>query len=155
MAVTPLTLSGPDKGGSFEYHWAGAYLQAHLLSDVGKKRTRNEDGCIICAPEDKRIANDRGIFLAVADGMGGVSGGDFASRLALQTMVEEYYGSQEPNIPARLRDSIERANRRIFEEAENHPEYYGMGTTVSALAIIGDHVYIAQVGDSRVYLRRG
>ncbi|MBX7257124.1 MAG: Stp1/IreP family PP2C-type Ser/Thr phosphatase [Candidatus Hydrogenedentes bacterium] len=155
MAVIPLTQSGPDKGGSFEYHWAGSYLQAHLLSDVGKKRTRNEDGCILCAPEDRLIVNERGVFLAVADGMGGVSGGDFASRLALQTMVDEYYNSTEQNVPSRLRDSIEQANRRIFEEAENHPEYFGMGTTVSAVTIIGDHAYIAQVGDSRVYLRRG
>jgi protein phosphatase len=108
----------------------------------------------MCAPDDARVVQERGMLFAVADGMGGVSGGDFASRLSLQTLVEEYYARRESNIPARLTESISQANRRIYQEAENHPEFYGMGTTVSALLIDGDHAYIAQVGDSRVYLLR-
>lgn len=108
----------------------------------------------MCAPDDPRTVQERGLLFAVADGMGGVSGGDFASRLALQTLAEEYYARRESNIPARLSESISQANRRIYQEAENHPEYYGMGTTVSALLVDGDHAYVAQVGDSRVYLLR-
>ncbi|MCL4692033.1 MAG: Stp1/IreP family PP2C-type Ser/Thr phosphatase [Candidatus Hydrogenedentes bacterium] len=154
MAVIAHTHTGPEKGGNYEYHWSGAYLEAHLISDVGKKRSRNEDSCAMCAPDDPRIVQERGLLFAVADGMGGVSGGDFASRLALQTLAEEYYARRESNIPIRLNESISQANRRIYQEAENHPEYYGMGTTVSALLIDGDHAYIAQVGDSRVYLLR-
>jgi protein phosphatase len=154
MAAIAHTHTGPEKGGNYEYHWSGAYLDAHLISDVGKKRSRNEDSCAMCAPDDARIVQERGMLFAVADGMGGVSGGDFASRLSLQTLVEEYYARRESNIPARLTESINQANRRIYQEAENHPEFYGMGTTVSALLIDGDHAYIAQVGDSRVYLLR-
>lgn len=154
MAVIPNTEIGPARGGNFEYHWTGPFLDAHLLSDVGKKRSRNEDGCTLCVPEDKDLARERGILFAVADGMGGVSGGDFASRLALQTLVEEYYARTEPTTPARLSEAVSQANRRIYQEAENHPEYFGMGTTVSALLIHGDHAYIAHVGDSRVYLLR-
>ncbi len=108
----------------------------------------------MCAPDDPRIVQERGLLFAVADGMGGVSGGDFASRLALQTIAEEYYARRESSVPIRLSESISQANRRIYQEAENHPEYYGMGTTVSALLVDGDHAYIAQVGDSRVYLLR-
>lgn len=154
MALVPLTQGGPDSGENYEYRWSSGYLQAHFLSDVGKKRTQNEDYCILCAPEDRDLERDRGFLFAVADGMGGVSGGEFASRLALHTVAEHYYQGSEETAPARLRESVNLANRRIYEEAENHPEYQGMGTTVSAVAIKGDHAYIAQVGDSRVYLAR-
>ncbi len=154
MAVISKTHTGPEKGGNYEHHWFGPYLEAHLISDVGKKRSRNEDSCAICAPDDQRVVEERGVLFAVADGMGGVSGGDFASRLSLRTLVEEYYARREPGIPARLSESISQANRRIYQEAENHPEFYGMGTTMSTLLIDGDHAYIAQVGDSRVYLLR-
>ena len=154
MASIPLTRGGPQSGGSFEYQWSGDFLQVHLLSDVGKKRTKNEDYCILCAPEDKRLAHERGILFSVADGMGGVSGGEFASRLALHTIVEHYYTDPEETIPERLLKAINTANQRIFEEAENHPEYHGMGTTVSVVVVDGDYAYIGQVGDSRVYLTR-
>ena len=154
MALIPVTKAGPDETGSFEFHWSGEHLDAHMLTDVGSKRTRNEDGCILCAPEDESIAKERGYLFAVADGMGGVSGGEFASRLALQTLIEEYYARPSDSVTTRMRESVEQANRRIQEEAENHPEYYGMGTTISALLVHGDTAYIAQVGDSRVYLLR-
>ncbi|NUM53148.1 MAG: Stp1/IreP family PP2C-type Ser/Thr phosphatase [Candidatus Hydrogenedentes bacterium] len=154
MAVIPQTQLGPPRGGNFEYHWSGPFLEAHLLSDVGKKRQRNEDGCTLCVPEDRELARERGILFAVADGMGGVSGGDFASRLGLQTLVEEYYARNETTAPERLQEAVSQANRRIFQEAENHPEFYGMGTTMCALLVHGDHAYIAHVGDSRLYLYR-
>ncbi len=154
MAVVAQTQLGPPRGGNFEYHWSGPFLEAHLLSDVGKKRQRNEDGCTICIPDDKELARDRGLMFAVADGMGGVSGGDFASRLGLQTLVEEYYARTETTVPQRLQEAVGHANRRIFQEAENHPEFYGMGTTMCALIVHGDHAYIAHVGDSRLYLFR-
>ena len=154
MAVVAQTQLGPPRGGNFEYHWSGPFLEAHLLSDVGKKRQRNEDGCTICIPDDKELARERGLMFAVADGMGGVSGGDFASRLGLQTLVEEYYARTETTVPLRLNEAVSQANRRIFQEAENHPEYYGMGTTMCALVVHGDHAYIGHVGDSRLYLFR-
>jgi len=154
MPIIPLTRSGPENGGNFEYPWTGPYLQVHLLSDVGEKRSKNEDCCLVCIPENRNLLDDRGILVAVADGMGGVSGGAFASRLALETAVDYYYSAQTRLIPARMREAVQQANQRIFEEAANHPEYYGMGTTVSAVVVKGDHAYVAQVGDSRVYVAR-
>lgn len=153
MAGAILTRTGPEAGGNFEYQWAGDFIQAHLLSDVGKKRNHNEDSCMLCVPEDRSALAEQGLLFAVADGMGGVSGGEFASRLALQTLADEYYGSTG-SIPARLRESLRKANLRIYEEAEHNPQYHGMGTTVSAVALQGDCAYIAQVGDSRVYMSR-
>ncbi len=155
MAATYTKLDGPDDGGNMEHSWQGSYLQAHLLSDVGKKRNFNEDRCVVSAPEHPDAAHERGVLFAVADGMGGVSGGGFASRLALDALVDEYFTGDSPSICRRLRQSIEVANRRIFEEAFSQPQYAGMGTTVSAMLVHGDNAYVAQVGDSRVYLFRG
>ena len=53
-----------------------------------------------------------------------------------------------------LENALQKANQRVFSEAEQNPEYQGMGTTVSAVVIHGDCAYAAQVGDSRVYMSR-
>ena len=155
MASIPQTHCGSETGGNYEFAWRGDFLEVQLLSDVGKKRSQNQDFCGLCAPEDEHLARERGILCAVADGMGGVLGGEYASQLALNTIVERYYKSAEPRIPERIRQAVAAANHRIFEAAETNPEYHGMGTTVSAVVVDGDHAYIAQVGDSRVYLARG
>lgn len=152
MAGIPLTRTGPESGGNYESQWRGEFLHVHLLSDIGRKRTRNEDACLMCAPEDKDLAGKRGYLFAVADGMGGVSGGEFASKAALQKISEGYFAGRGTTITARLREAVQQANQHIFEEAENNPNYYGMGTTVSAVLIHGDCAYVAQVGDSRVYM---
>ncbi len=154
MSAVPLTKYGPDKGGNYEYQWKGQFLEAHFLSDIGKQREHNEDCCILCAPEDASLVQDRGILFAVADGMGGASAGEFASRLALQTLCEEYFSGSRKGIPAGLVRAVERANRRIYEEAESNPQYQGMGTTISAVLVRGHWAYVAQVGDSRVYVAR-
>ncbi len=154
MPVPPFVRLGPEDGGNFEFHWMNGYLEAHFISDVGKKRQHNEDSCILCLPEDDAMVAHRGRLFAVADGMGGASAGEFASRLALTTITEEYYAGEAPNLPEHLRGAIERANERVFNEAINNPAYEGMGTTATSLLVRGDCAYIGQVGDSRVYLSR-
>ena len=112
-------------------------------TDTGRVRKGNEDAF---------LAVD-GLF-AVADGMGGASAGEYASRMALHTLNSAYFKGPAQPIPTALRAAVESANEKIFEESENNPEYSGMGTTVSAVVVQGDWAYIAQVGDSRVYLLR-
>jgi protein phosphatase len=150
----PLTQMGPADGGNFEYHWADGFAEAHLLSDVGKKRKRNEDTCTMCVPANRELLEKRGMLFAVADGMGGASAGDFASHLALNVILDDYFRGHAPTIPDGLRNAIEEANRLVFAESEVNPERRGMGTTVSLLLARGDCGYIAQVGDSRVYIAR-
>ncbi len=145
---------GPLDGHHFQHHWEGAGLQACLLSDLGKRRKNNEDSCILCVPEDDRIREKRGMVFALADGMGGATAGEYASRMALNVLVHRYYEGEDDSIPRSLKVAIERANLEVFEEAEVNPALSGMGTTVSAMVILGDWAYIAQVGDSRVYLHR-
>ena len=159
MAPIPLTHSGPADGGNYEYRWQGDYVHSHLLTDVGKKRRKNEDACILCAPEDEVLFEHNGMLFAVADGMGGASAGELASHLALDTAIERYYATaanrSRHGIPALLREALSAANSTIFSEASKDPDRQGMGTTVSAVVVRGDCCYVAQVGDSRVYVSRG
>lgn len=152
--LIPGAVAGPADGKNFEASWSGAYLEAHMMTDVGLKRQKNEDSCLMCAPEDATLAGRKGLFFSVADGMGGASAGEFASRMSLRAMHNAYYTGPSGPIPTSLEDALEEANQCVFEEAEVNPDYAGMGTTVSAVLIDGGWAYIAQVGDSRVYLLR-
>ena len=146
---------GPEDGLNCSFQWGGEYVRVILRSDVGRKRKNNEDSCMVLAPGEQEDMERRGILFAVADGMGGASAGEHASRLALQCLAEGYYDPGfHGGTPQALRAAIELANMTVFEESEDNPAYAGMGTTMSAVAVMGNWGYIAQVGDSRVYLVR-
>jgi protein phosphatase len=119
------------------------HLRAAAQSDVGRRRRTNEDRY----GEDAAL----GLFL-VADGMGGHTAGQVASRLAIETMLE---GVREHgaggSLTERLRGAVARSNRHIFSTAEAHAELSGMGTTLVALLVSGARAAVAHVGDSRVY----
>ena len=131
------------------------------LTDVGRRRERNEDSFLI----------DEGLNLyAVADGMGGHLGGDFASRMAVGTLAEvvgmlerdpdmtlpESRFPIKPGEPqGYLRYAIDLASARIFEKSHEDPSLRGMGTTAVALFLRQNKAYVANVGDSRVYRIRG
>ena len=151
----PGTQYGPTDGRNYESAWRGDYLEAFLVSDVGMRRENNEDSCILCVPEDERLVGERGMLFSVADGMGGASAGEHASNMALQRLCEHYFsGTLEGGVPTALGAALEQSNGDVFAEAQVHNEYAGMGTTVSVIVVQGDWMYIAQVGDSRVYLLR-
>jgi protein phosphatase len=153
--AAPITFLGPEDGLNCSFKWTGRCLHAHLCSDLGRKRHNNEDSCLLCAPEEPRFLERRGVLFAVADGMGGASAGERASRLALETIAARYYDeTQRGFAPIALRGAIEAANDAVYDEAEGSADYAGMGTTASVLAIMGNWAYIAQVGDSRIYLSR-
>ena len=145
---------GPDAGGNFEKEWTNGSLVIHLLSDVGRKREHNEDSCAMCSPNDARVLDRLGIVVAVADGMGGASAGEHASRLALTSFLNHYYNNLTDSIPEALSAAIKEANRKVNTEANANPEFDGMGTTLSVAILHGDNVYIGQVGDSRVYVQK-
>lgn len=151
----PDVFHGPLDAHSFHKSWKKDYLESILVSDVGKKRTNNEDSCILFAPSDEGLKESRGTLFAVADGMGGASAGEYASRKTLEWVCKKYYEkSAHMLVPQMLRVAVDSANEFVFNESESNPEYSGMGTTLSAMVILGNWAYIAQVGDSRVYLLR-
>jgi protein phosphatase len=126
-----------------------------MLSDIGCHRTINEDSGKIVHPGDPEEMARKGILVAVADGMGGHEAGEVASRMAVETVARVYYASPE-GPGAALAAGFHEANREIHEFAGRKPELTGMGTTCSVLAVAGDAVCAAHVGDSRIYLvRRG
>lgn len=155
MSIPRITKIGPEKGDGFEFEWECSYLHAHLLSDVGNKREHNEDACMLSVPEDPALTRSDGALFAVADGMGGASAGECASRWTLETLADRVFAEGEGSIPVRLCEAIEAANQRVYEQASSDPEqYYGMGTTASVVVVRGNYAYVVQVGDSRVYIVR-
>ena len=120
-----------------------------LLSHRGLVRERNEDvhGRII-TPEGE-------LMLVVADGMGGHVGGEVASRVAMEAILE-IAASSHVDPEAMLREAIAEANQRILDHGDRELELAGMGTTVVALLLHpGGSAWTAHVGDSRAYLQRG
>jgi serine/threonine protein phosphatase PrpC len=122
------------------------------LSSVGRVRERNEDYFGYFAPSDALAKKGR-LFL-VADGMGGETAGDVASRLAVETVRDAYFGDPGDDPTAVLRASLEAANRVIYDRARTQPEGTRMGTTCTALVVRDDVACVAHVGDTRAYLIR-
>ncbi len=94
-------------------------------------------------------------LVIVCDGMGGSNAGEVASRMAVDTVAREF-AAAAPTDPAQaLAHAVEVANDEIWELSRTRPDLNGMGTTCTVLALKGDHVLVAHVGDSRAYLVRG
>jgi protein phosphatase len=125
-----------------------------MQSQTGCVRQHNEDavGCMIPRNDDPLAL--AGALAVVADGMGGHAAGEVASQIALRAMLHAYYASDRPP-PDALAAALAAANHAICERADVDPGCEGMGTTCSAVAIVDDRAYMANVGDSRIYLLRG
>ena len=133
-------------------------LKYWAATDVGRKRTHNEDNFLI--DQDIRL-------FVVADGMGGHASGEVASAMAVHTIRailrrESDLCEQDRRDPGwhmelctLLEYAVHVACERIYRKGLQEPEKKGMGTTVVCLLIVGDRGYIAYVGDSRIYLLRG
>lgn len=129
-------------------------VKAFVLSDLGNIRTNNEDVGMFYRIADDAVTLEKGYLLMVADGMGGHKAGEVASKLAVETVSKEYFrvngsnGSVEKN----LAKAFAMANKKIFDLAASQKSFHGMGTTCTALVVVGDAVYYAHAGDSRAYL---
>ncbi|HWZ57689.1 MAG TPA: Stp1/IreP family PP2C-type Ser/Thr phosphatase [Gemmatimonadaceae bacterium] len=146
------------------------------ITDVGRTREHNEDAFVVTdlaspkpAPispaasrEQTYVPGDRGALFMVADGMGGAAAGEIASSMAVDAVLGEMRirwvngpaGGDPVAFAAALHAATQVANERIHRYATDHPENRGMGTTATVAGVLGDTLYIAQVGDSRAYLMR-
>jgi serine/threonine protein phosphatase PrpC len=125
------------------------------LTDVGCQRQNNEDRCGYWEAASDQQFERSGRLAIVADGMGGYEGGQEASRIAVET-IEELYSEESSDDPQSvLVSSMQAAHRRILDYADQHPQNRGMGTTCTAISIVGDRLFFAHVGDSRLYRLRG
>lgn len=114
------------------------------LSDPGRLRERNEDA--IAARPDIGLA-------VLADGMGGHQAGDVASRMAVDIVTRRI--TEHPAGPApAVEEAIQQANSAIYDAAQGRADYRGMGSTVVVALFSGSHLWVAHVGDSRLYRLR-
>ena len=129
-------------------------IEACSLTDVGLQRADNEDSYLYWEPESEQEFYRKGRLAVVADGMGGYEGGQEASRLAVETVRHVYdrYSADDPQ--GALSTAFQTAHDTIQRYAFEHPQFHGMGTTCTALAIVGRQLFFAHVGDSRLYLVR-
>lgn len=124
-------------------------------SVIGHVRDQNEDSYAVLYGDDAS-----GSLAVVCDGMGGVAGGEIASRIVCETFYGYplYREGVKPFNAGTNRRRLERliqiAHHKVYAFAQDHPRYQGMGTTVSALLFLEDILVFAHVGDSRIYRLR-
>lgn len=123
-------------------------MKVYAETDIGQKRQMNQD--FVYASEQP-VGNLPNLFV-VADGMGGHNAGDFASRFGVSVLVETVRKDTNFNPVKILRHGLEAANDLVLHQAKKDAAMAGMGTTMVAVTIVGNYAYIANVGDSRLYL---
>ena len=129
-------------------------MEAFAKTDIGKARDMNQDYYYI-SPEQSLIN-----LYILADGMGGYTGGEIASKLAtisaknyIESNFEETLTEKE-EIVKLIKDSMEYANMVVYEKSKENKELEGMGTTLEVCLIYNNIVYIGHIGDSRIYIQR-
>jgi protein phosphatase len=120
------------------------------MTDIGRVRTANQDYVYASA---ESVGNLPNLYL-VADGMGGHKAGDYASRYISEHLVEHIKQAEDSEIIPLLRGGIEKVNQMLYQESRDKAELNGMGTTLVAAVIEDSTMYVANVGDSRLYLIR-
>lgn len=123
-------------------------MKAYATTDVGKVRKVNQD-TVFCSVEP--VGNLPNLFI-VADGMGGHKAGDIASRLTVETIRDMVESLDEKDPITLMGKAIHRANEVILGKAREAEEFNGMGTTVVVACIKDEMLYVANVGDSRLYV---
>lgn len=124
-------------------------MKAYSVTDVGAKRKVNQD-YVYC--KEETIGNLPNLFI-VADGMGGHNAGDMASKTCVECVADFVRENTHLQTPISIIEkAVTLANSRIIEKAKSQEEYEGMGTTFVASTIIDDVMYVANVGDSRLYV---
>ncbi|HYH03459.1 MAG TPA: protein phosphatase 2C domain-containing protein, partial [Bacillota bacterium] len=112
-------------------------MRVGAKTDKGRVREQNEDSY-----------GFKNQLFVVADGMGGHQAGEIASAIAVTTILAMDF---EDQVETELERAIIKANDAILHEVDQHPELSGMGTTVATMVLNNRNVYIAHVGDSRIY----
>jgi serine/threonine protein phosphatase PrpC len=139
------------------------YVSVAAVTDIGKVRKKNEDAFVVAdltggtlVPEHGHArldVGDRGVLLAVSDGMGGAHAGEVASAIVVETLKREIQDAA-PETPrdAMLTAAVQRAHEAVRTQGRH--DHAKMGATLTALFVRAGTAYVAEVGDSRAYLLR-
>ncbi len=171
-AMTQAAARAPDGAAPFEIRSSG-------ITDRGKVRSGNEDHFLIgelartlwvhqtSLPQPStQYGRNRGHIFLVADGMGGHQAGAVASALSVRTIetfvlhvlhrFSNLQAGDEQGVIKDLQQALQFADARLFQEAAGHPEFAGMGTTLTMALTSGARLFVIHAGDSRCYrLRAG
>lgn len=123
-------------------------MKAYAKTDIGAKRQTNQD-YIFCSMQP--VGSLPNLFI-VADGMGGHKAGDLASRYTVEEFLRSVRESEAENPISIIEEAVREANLALMEKAKESIDYEGMGTTLVVATFIDKSIYIANVGDSRLYL---
>lgn len=123
-------------------------MKAYAVTDIGRVRQNNQDVTFASTEPVGLLPN---LFL-VADGMGGHQAGDFASRYLVDHLTEYIKNCGTGEAVSALRGGIEKVNTELFRLSCEKEELSGMGTTLVAAVIENSTLYVANVGDSRLYV---
>ncbi len=131
---------------------SSAKIRCTALTDVGAKRSHNQDACAVHMAADDQVYQTQGHIFIVADGMGGHAVGEKASAKAIRDIPLTYakHVPHEGVVPA-IRRAFTEANRDIFDIGVKNPEFKGLGTTGTALFLRPEGAWVGHVGDSRAY----
>lgn len=125
-------------------------MKVFSATDRGLVRSMNQDS-IYC--QENAVGSFPNLFM-VADGMGGHKAGDYASRTCVERIAGAVKESTRRTPVSIMEEAVSAANKKIIEDASGNSELTGMGTTLVMAVIIENIVYVANVGDSRLYLIR-
>ena len=124
-------------------------LNAELFTDAGPYREKNEDaGGVFYNKTEQQL-------LVICDGMGGHQAGEVASQYVTEALQSRFEAENfiEPERAERwLNTTLKSVNRDLYDYAESHASYHGMGTTCVCAMVFDNHVVVANIGDSRAYL---
>lgn len=123
-------------------------MKTFSISDIGKNREMNQD---YVYTSENAVGNLPNLFI-VADGMGGHKAGEFASKFTVETIVESVRTNEQKEPVRIIEEAIQTANRELIQKARQDETMAGMGTTVVVVTVIGDKAFVANVGDSRMYV---
>ena len=123
-------------------------MKTFSMTDSGVMREMNQDYVFA---SDTAVGNLPNLYI-VADGMGGHKAGEYASRYTVQRVVASASRNTEDEPVTILRDAISKANELLIAESREDENKRGMGTTIVAASIIGRKLFVANVGDSRLYI---
>ncbi len=162
-----------DTHAGRSYLWDVPPIRATIfgITDRGRTRDHNEDTFLVADLDGQEPVREsrclvqeigsRGILFVVADGMGGAAAGELASEMAAVAIHREVLRgweampiATEAAFATNLRLAVEAANDVLHGYASSHPDVRGMGTTATVAAVLGDRLFLAQIGDSRGYLVR-
>jgi serine/threonine protein phosphatase PrpC len=130
------------------------YVSVAMDTDIGRKRKQNQDAIGQMVPTDPDVLAELGQIFVLADGVGGLKGGDLASQYAVSTIISSYYDQEKGEPADRLARAIAEANNVIYAEGQGQDPPAVMATTVVAAVVRGRDLIVGSVGDSPAYLMR-